>query len=111
MMPPWSGVERLNADHVLTSFDCGKPPLNDWLLRFALTNQQSDAAHTYVIQRGGQVAGYYTLAAGSVRPKTSLRRGSPKGLADHQVGVILLASLAVDPNAFGLGKALLADAL
>lgn len=111
-LPPLSGVESLTADHVLTSFDCGKPPLNDWLLRFALLNQRSDAARTYVIHRRGQVAGYHSLAAGSVRKDESPARIA-KGLANHPIGIILLARLAVDKNAqgAGLGKALLADAL
>jgi GNAT superfamily N-acetyltransferase len=112
LMPPWSGVEKLHADHVLTFFDCGKPALNDWLQRFALTNQQSDAARTYVIHGARQVVGYYALAAGSVRKDASPVRIA-RGLANHPVGVILLARLAVDRNAQGrgLGKALLADAL
>src|SRR5438105_2934364 len=107
--PPLSGVEKLHARHVLTSFDCGKPPLNDWLLRFALTNQQSDAARTYVVHRGGQVTGYYSLAAGSVRKEESPSRIA-KGLADHPIGVILLARLAVNKGeqGSGVGKALLA---
>ena len=111
-MPPFSGVEILHADHVTASFDCGKPALNDWLQRFALTNQQSDAARTYVIHHAGQVAGYYALVAGSVRKDESPARIA-RGLANHPVGVILLARLAVDKNAqgCGLGKTLLADAL
>ena len=112
LMPQWSGVEKLHAHHVLTVFDCGKPSLNDWLRRFALTNQQSDAARTYVIHRAGHVAGYYALAAGSVRKDESPVRIA-RGLANHPVGVIVLARLAVDRSAqgCGLGKALLADAL
>ena len=110
--PPRSGVERLTGEHVVTSFDCGKAALNDWLKRFALVNQQSDAARTYVIHRGGRVVGYYSLAAGSVRKDESPARIA-KGLANHPVGVILLARLAVDrrEQGAGVGKGLLADAV
>jgi len=33
-------TEKLTKDHNLSSFDCGKASLNDWLNRFALVNQQ-----------------------------------------------------------------------
>jgi GNAT superfamily N-acetyltransferase len=110
--PLLSGIEKLTANHVLTAFDCGKLSLNDWLKRFALTNQQSDAARTYIIHRAGQVVGYYSLAAGSVRKDQSPARIS-RGLANHPISVILLARLAVDQSMqhCGLGKALLADAI
>jgi GNAT superfamily N-acetyltransferase len=105
-------TEKLTKDHNLSSFDCGKASLNDWLKRFALVNQQSDAARTYVVQRGGRVVAYYSLTAGSVRREESSARVA-KGLASHPIGVILLARLAVDraEQGKGLGKALLVDAL
>lgn len=107
-----SGCEKLSNEHGLSSFDCRKPPLNDWLKRFALINQQSDAARTYVIHRSGRVVGYYSLTAGSVRKDESPARIG-KGLARHPIGVILLARLAVDQTeqGTGVGKTLLADAL
>src|SRR5207249_7210979 len=75
-------------------------------------NQQSDSAITYVAVRENRVAGYYALAAGSVHKHESPERIA-KGLANHPVGVVLLARLAVDSNeqGKGLGKALLFDAL
>ena len=109
---PLSPIEKLTRNHNVSSFDCGKPSLNDWLQRFALTNQQSDAARTYVLHRGGKVVGYYSLSAGSVRREESPARIA-KGLAQHPIGVILLARLAVDrgEQGAGFGKTLLADAL
>lgn len=105
-------IEKLTKDHDLSAFDCGTRSLDDWLKRFALTNQQSDSARTYVVQRAGKVAGYYSLSAGSVRKDVSPARVG-KGLANHPIGVILLARLAVDrrEQGTGLGKALLIDAL
>lgn len=109
---PVSIIEKLTKEHEVSTFDCGKPSLNDWLRRFALTNQQSDSARTYVLRRGGRIAGYYSLSAGAVRKEESPPRIA-KGLAKHPIGVILLARLAVDRNEHGkgLGKELLIDAL
>jgi GNAT superfamily N-acetyltransferase len=109
---PLSQIEKLAKEHDVAGFDCGKLPLNDWLKRFALTNQQNDSARTYTIRRAGKVVGYYSLSAGSVRREESPARIA-KGLAAHPVGVILLARLAVDrtEQGTGLGKKLLVDAL
>jgi GNAT superfamily N-acetyltransferase len=64
------------------------------------------------LHRAGRVVGYYSLSAGSVRKEESPARIA-KGLAQHPIGVILLARLAVDrrEHGAGLGKTLLVDAL
>jgi hypothetical protein len=55
-----SHVEKLTASHSLDAFDCGKEPLDRFLKRFALTNQKSGSAQTYVVCRGvRRVVGYY----------------------------------------------------
>jgi GNAT superfamily N-acetyltransferase len=107
-----SEVEKLWEGHQLDSFDCGNKALNDWLKGFALLNQRGDAVQTYVVHRGQVVVGYYSLAAGSVRREEATARVA-KGLAQHPIGVILLARLAVDQRekGRGLGKALLKDSL
>jgi GNAT superfamily N-acetyltransferase len=107
-----SAAEKLTREHGLSAFDCGEASLNDWLKRFALTNQQSDSARTYVVHRARRVVGYYSLSAGSVRKDEAPSRIA-RGLASHPIGVILLARLAVDrtEQGTGLGKALLVDAL
>jgi GNAT superfamily N-acetyltransferase len=58
------------------------------------------------------VVGYYSLTTGAVHKYESPERIA-KGLANHPIGVILLARLAVDTQyqKKGLGKALLFDAL
>jgi GNAT superfamily N-acetyltransferase len=106
------GTEKLLREHDLTRFDCGKAGLTDWLTRYAWTNQQADAAKTYVARRGNRVVGYYSLVASSVRRSDAPERIT-KGLANHPIGVILLARLAIDQSekGHGLGKALLKDAL
>ena len=106
-------IEGLTKAHDLASFDCGTASLNEWLQRFALQNQQADAAKVYVAhQRDHVVVGYHSLTAGSVRRDDAPARVA-KGLANHPVGVALLGRLAVDrrQKGKGLGRALLLDAL
>jgi GNAT superfamily N-acetyltransferase len=101
----------LVADRVDT-FDCGQTDLNQYLQRFALSNQKSHSAQTYVACSGGVVAGFYSLAVGSVEPSAAAARVM-KGMPQHSVPVMLLARLAVDSahKGVGLGRALLKDAL
>jgi len=111
--PPLSKVEAISESHDVSRFDCGDhESLNDWLKRFALTNQKNESARTYVVHRNGLVVGYYSISAGSVSVEEAPARIS-KGLARHPIPVIVLARLAVDKNekGAGLGKALLKDAL
>lgn len=105
-------IEKLRREHDLSSFNCGNGTLTAWLQKFAWLNQQSDSAKTYVALRGRRIAGYYALSAGSVQRDETPERIA-KGLANHPVGVVLLARLAVDQSeqGKGLGKALLFDAL
>jgi GNAT superfamily N-acetyltransferase len=102
----------LNRGHGLTQFDCGNATLNSWLVKYAWTNQQADSAKTYVALAENRAVGYYSLTTGSIHKHESPARIG-KGLANHPVGVVLLARLAVDnrQKGKGLGKALLFDAL
>jgi predicted N-acetyltransferase YhbS len=111
-LQPELWIEKLRRDHDLSNFDCGNSTLNSWLHKFAWSNQQGDSAKTYVACRDQRVVGYYALTAGSVHKHESPERIA-KGLANHPVGVVLLARLAVnsDEQGKGLGKALLFDAL
>jgi GNAT superfamily N-acetyltransferase len=106
-------VEKLTKSQDADEFDCGKEPLNRFLKRFALINQKSGGAQTYVTCRGeNRIVGYYSLAVGSVDYDTSPARVT-KGQARHPVPVMLLARLAIDcdEQGKGLGRALLKDAL
>jgi GNAT superfamily N-acetyltransferase len=105
-------IERLTRGHDLGAFDCANATLNDWLKKFAWTNQQADSAKTYVALAANRVVGYYALTTGSVHKHESPLRIA-KGLANHPIGIVLLARLAVDQSqqGKGLGKALLFDAL
>lgn len=110
---PLSKAEPISQLHDVSRFDCARhESLNDWLRRFALTNQKNGSARTYVVHRNGLVVGYYSISAGSISVEEAPARIS-KGLARHPIPVILLARLAVDKHeqGSGLGKALLKDAL
>jgi GNAT superfamily N-acetyltransferase len=105
-------IERLRRDHDLSAFDCGNSTLTTWLQKFAWSNQQVDSAKTYVTCRAKRVVGYYALTTGSVHKHETSERIA-KGLANHPIGIVLLARLAVDVSeqGKGVGKALLFDAL
>jgi len=105
-------IEKLRAEHNLSRFDCGNATLNIWLRKYAWTNQKADSAKTYVALTRNLVVGYYSLTTGSVHKHESPERIA-KGLANHPIGIVLLARLAVDTTqqGKGLGKALLFDAL
>ncbi len=105
------GPELLTNHHDVESFDCGKTPLDDFLKRFALTNQRGGGSRTYVIAREWKVIGYYSLAPGSVELEQALPRVM-KGLPRHPVPVVLLARLALEQSEHGkgLGKHLLLNA-
>jgi GNAT superfamily N-acetyltransferase len=110
--PAFSPIEKLAASHKVETFDCGSSALNSYLQRYALLNQNNNAAQTYVTGKGKTVMGFYTLTVGSVSHEHATERVQ-KGLAKHPVPVMILARLAVEHRARGqgFGKALLKDAL
>ena len=105
-------VCKLAGVHDVDLFDCGQIALNQFLQRFALVNQKSNSAQTYVSCHSGAVVGFYSLAVGSVDLSHAAPRMA-KGIPQHPVPVMILARLAVDlqHQGVGLGKALLKDAL
>lgn len=102
----------LTKQHELAGFDCGKTPLNDFLHKHALSNQAGGGARTYVLLRGNQVIGYYSLAPASVVPEDAPGRVM-KGQGRYPVPVILMARFALDlsEQGKGYGKTLFRDAL
>jgi GNAT superfamily N-acetyltransferase len=111
-MTPAFRIEKLRHAHNVEVFDCGKEPLNRFLTRFALNNQQGSASHTYVAVSGDEIVGYYTLVVGQVEYADAPDRLT-KGLARHAVPIMLLARLAVARAWQGqrLGSGLLKDAM
>jgi GNAT superfamily N-acetyltransferase len=105
----------ISADLRIDGFDCGKPPLDDWLKTRALDNE-GRASRTYVVvattgPQAGEVVGYYTLATGGVA-LTEIRRKNRHNLP-NPVPVMVLGRLAVDRRhgGNGIGSALLREAM
>jgi GNAT superfamily N-acetyltransferase len=109
---PLSAVELLASKHDVSQFDCGQhASLTEWLKRYARMNQASGDSRTYVVHRESIVAGYYSLAPGSISRREATARASKS--APEPIPIVLLARLAVDKReqGQGLGSALLKDAL
>lgn len=114
-IPPYAPPASITAGHRLEQFDCGKPPLDDWLRAHALDNEDK-ASRTYVVtaqagEDASQVVAYYTLAYGGV-VRTELPKKIRQGLP-NPVPVMVLGRLAVDRrhSGRGIGPALLREAL
>jgi predicted N-acetyltransferase YhbS len=106
-------VEKLNKHHPVIDFDCGDLDLNQFLIDYALKNQQANAAQTYVALENSRVIGYYSLAVGSAFYDDAPSR-IKQGLAKHPVPLMILARLAVSldwQRGRGIGAGLLKDAM
>jgi GNAT superfamily N-acetyltransferase len=105
--------EPLAALHRLEGFECGKPALNDWLLRHARQAQGSGSARTFVVaDDDDRVAGYFSLAVGQVDTLEAPQR-IRKGMGQYPVPVVILARLAVarEHHGCGIGAGMLQDAI
>jgi predicted N-acetyltransferase YhbS len=103
--------EPISASHLIETFSCGTPVLDEWLKRRALKNEDAGASRTFVVCQGNRVIGYYTLAIGSVGHReapSKIRRNMP-----DPIPVMVLGRLAVDQawQRAGLGRGLLKDAV
>jgi GNAT superfamily N-acetyltransferase len=105
-------IEKLHRGHATDPFDCGEEPLNRFLDRYALQNQQANASQTYLGLAGGKIIGFYVLVVGEVAYNAAHERMT-KGLAQYPVPVMLLARLAVDLEWQGrkVGSGLVKDAV
>lgn len=106
------GPEPLGAQCRLEGFDCGKPALNDWLLRHARQAQGSGSAKTFVVVDGDRVAGYFSLTVGQVDTLEAPER-IRKGMGQYPVPVVILARLAVSIQyqGRGIGVGMLQDSI
>lgn len=106
------GPESLGAQHRLEDFDCGKPALNDWLLRHARQAQGSGSAKTFVVADDDRVVGYFSLTVGQIDTMDAPAR-IRKGMGQYPVPVVILARLAVSTRdqGRGIGSGLLQDAV
>ena len=108
LIPP----EALNARHCVSPFDCGKPVLNDWLVRHARQAQASGSAKTFVVTDSDRIVGYFSLTVGQVDTLEVPER-IRKGMGQYPIPVVLLARLAVSLHhqGRGIGRGLLQDAI
>ena len=108
-----SAPQLLTANHLLTSFDCGKASLNEWLVKRAMRAQQiGGSARTFVVvNSNNEVVAYYSLSTCSINREDA--SGKVKRNMPDPIPVILIGRLAVDLKVRnrGLGTALLKDAL
>lgn len=104
--------EPLLAGHRLDTFDCGKPALNDWLIRYARQAQSSGSARTFVAAEAERVAGFFSLTVGQVDTLEAPER-IRKGMGQYPVPVVILARLgvSVQDQGLGIGIGLLKDAI
>jgi len=113
-VPEWI-IERLAGHHDRADFDCGKPPLTEWVKRYAGQGDAGDVARTYVAVRpdGPRVFGYYCLSTCHVSYDVVPPGRSKKLPRNQAVPTALVGRLAVDRGTHGrgLGAVLLLDAL
>jgi len=85
----------LFAQHRLEGFDCGKPALNDWLVRHARQAQGSGSTKILVVaEEDGRVVGYFSLTVGPVDTLQAPER-IRKGMGRYPLPVAILARLSV----------------
>jgi predicted N-acetyltransferase YhbS len=106
------GPEALGPQHDLEGFDCGKPTLDDWLLRHARQAQGSGSARTFVVADDDRVIGYFSLTVGQINVLDAPDR-IRKGMGQYPIPVVILARLAVSQaeQGRGVGIGLLQDAI
>lgn len=104
--------EPLDAKHRLEGFDCGKPALNDWLLRHARQAQGSGSVKTFVVAEQARVAGYFSLTVGQIDSLDAPER-IRKGMGQYPIPVVILARLAVSVGyqQHGIGFGMLQDTI
>lgn len=105
-------IEKLARHHAVDGFDCGNEPLNQFLIRYALTNQLSNASQTYIGLVEDEVIGYYTLVVGEIGYEDAPERLT-KGMARHAVPLMVLARIATSLHwqGKGVGTGLIKDAM
>lgn len=106
-------LERLAKPHRRKDFVSGQAHVDAWLATKALQQQEKRLSSTKVLlDRGGDIAGYFTLAVGQI-DFGDLPRDIVKKLPHRLLPVAVLAWLGVARavQGQGLGRRLLAQAL
>jgi hypothetical protein len=90
----YSAPELLTKAHDVSKFGCGKPPLNQYIKKYALINQEKESSRTFVTVRDDRVVGYFTLSFGSISHEDATDRMKEE-MPRYLIPIILLARLAV----------------
>ena len=107
-------IRSLDAALDVAAFDCGQPPLDVYIRRYASQDVRRNVARVFVAtpeDNTRRLAGFFTLSAGSVNC-ADLPDAFARKLPRYPVPVALIGRLAVDTNfqGKGLGSILLAEA-
>ena len=105
-------IEPLEAYHDRTSFDCGKPKMNEFFQKTARQHADKDVGVTHVVVEedgAAHVMGFVTLSMKPVSRESLPAKGLPRG--DYVVGFI--GQIATDKGCQrrGIGERLLFFAL
>ena len=106
-------IEPLESRHDRAGFSCGVETLDRYLRRQARQDQEKRVAAIFVLARGSEVLGFYSLSAANVR-LSELPEMTARKLPKYPVvPATLLGRLAVSREHRGrrLGELLLLDAL
>ncbi len=103
------------AVHDRAAFDCGEPPLNEFLRTRAAKHQAQRISRSFVLTDSAEPArilGYYSLSNCQIA-REDLSEQEAKALPRHPVPAVMLARLAVDQSQQGqrYGQWLLMDAI
>ena len=106
-------IQPYNRKFERKKFDCGKEPLNNYILKNVTKDVKAGACTCFVILNDSDhVIGYYTLSAESISLEDAPEEFQKK-IKYKYIPVILLGRLAIDKNEFGkgYGKLLLVNSL
>lgn len=110
--PKLSKPRELTREHRIADFSCGKPELDDWLVRRALKNHGRGDSKVYVvIDETEAVVAYVAISAAAVTRDEAtprLRRNAPDPVA---IGLIARLAVRSDMQGHGIGPALLREAV
>lgn len=103
------------AVHDRSAFDCGKPPLNEFLRTKAAKHQTQRVSRSFVLTDSSdpkRILGYYSLSNCQIA-REALGEREAKALPLHPIPAVMLARLAVDQAQQGkrYGVWLLMDAI
>jgi GNAT superfamily N-acetyltransferase len=97
--------EPIGRHHNRKGFDCGSPPLNEYLDRYARQNHESGGAKTFVAvlkSEPARILGFYSISPGSIE-FARVPAKLTKKLGRYDVPVFRLGRLAIDRSAQGQG--------